>query len=121
MINNLILVGRVADNPDFKNLDNGLKVCNLTLAVGRPFKDMTTGEYGTDFIKISLWSGIAQATYNYCNKGDIIGVKGRIADRVKEVDGINNHYLEVIGERVVFIYLKKAKSPLSEKDSAVEK
>ena len=50
MINNVIIVGRLCHDPVLNTIDEGITVCNLTLAVTRPFKDMNTGEYGTDFI-----------------------------------------------------------------------
>lgn len=103
MINNLILVGRLADDPKFKQINENMRVCNIVLAVNRPFKDMDTGEYGVDYIPISLWNGISYVAADYCSKGDTIGIKGRVAVRCKEEDGINKYFLEVIGERISFI------------------
>lgn len=106
MLNNLILVGRLVEKPKLRELDDGTQVCNITLAVMKPFRNANTGEYGTDFIPISLWYGTAAVTQQYCDKGDIIGVKGRISTKVNEQNGINIHTVEVIGERVAFIQLK---------------
>ena len=103
MINNLILVGRLAEDPKVKELSHEMKVCNITLAVSRPFRDMSTGEYGVDFIPISLWNGIIKVAEEYCSKGDIIGIKGRVATRVKEENGVNHYYTEIIGERISLI------------------
>ena len=103
MINNLILVGRLADDPKFKQINENMRVCNIVLAVNRPFKDMNTGEYGVDYIPISLWNGISHVAVDYCSKGDTIGIKGRVAVRRKEEDGINKYFLEVIGERISLI------------------
>ena len=44
----------------------------------RSFKNAATGEYETDFINITLWEGIARNVVEYCGKGAIIGVKGRL-------------------------------------------
>lgn len=106
MLNNLILVGRLVEKPVLRELDDGTQVCNITLAVMKPFRNANTGEYGTDFIPISLWHGTASITSQYCDKGDLIGIKGRVSTRVQEQNGINVHSVEVIGERVVFINLK---------------
>lgn len=51
MLNNVILVGRTVDEPKLVTLKDGVVVCNLTLAVVRPFKSQDTGEYETDFIQ----------------------------------------------------------------------
>ena len=106
MLNNLILVGRLVEKPSARELPDGTQVCNITLAVMKPFRDASTGEYGTDFIPITLWQGTANITQQYCDKGDLIGIKGRVSMRVQEQNGVNIHSLEVIGERVIFIHLK---------------
>lgn len=105
MLNQVIIIGRVVEKPTLCTLEDGLKCCNVTLAVNRPFKNIN-GEYDTDFIQSSLWYATAQAACDYCDKGDTIGIKGRIVEKINEVDGIRRHYLEVIGERVIFINLK---------------
>lgn len=119
MINNVILVGRLADDPKLYSLDGDLKVCDITLAVQRPFKDIETGSYSADFIKVSVWNAYAKSTADFAVKGDTIGVKGRLAQKVKEVDGVKQYHMEVIGERVVFINLK-GKPNISQDDSMDE-
>ncbi|HOA63929.1 MAG: single-stranded DNA-binding protein [Acholeplasmataceae bacterium] len=106
MLNNVILVGRTVDEPKLVTLKDGVVVCNLTLAVVRPFKSQDTGEYETDFIPVVLWRGIAESVVEYCKKGSIIGVKGRLMMKFIEVDNKKYKTIEVIGERVTFINLK---------------
>lgn len=112
MINNVVIVGRLCQDPSFLALPNGINVCNLTLAVTRPFKDMNTGEYGVDFINVSLWYGISKIAYDYTSKGDTVGIKGRLISRQREVNGTKITTLELIGERIAFIQLKKNKDGL---------
>lgn len=109
MLNNLILVGRLADDPKLKTVEEGLKVCNIVLAVERPFQNQETGNYDVDFINVSIWRGIADTVYNYCKKGSTVGIKGRIAVKPSEVNGTKLNLIEVIAERVSFINLKPLK------------
>lgn len=44
------------------------------------------GEYETDFINCVLWDSVAKSTSEYCKKGDIVGIKGRLQTRVVEKD-----------------------------------
>ena len=39
MMNNVVLVGRVVDDPKLVELDTGFKVSNFVLAVQRPFRN----------------------------------------------------------------------------------
>ena len=73
-MNSTYIVGRLVNEPEVKELDNGKKVTNVTLAVPRSYKN-SNGEYETDFIKCSLWNGIAERVTEYCKKGDVISVK----------------------------------------------
>lgn len=102
MLNQAVLVGRIVKNPELKDTDRG-KVTNITLAVPRSFKN-TNGEYDTDFISCVLWKGVAESTVEYCKKGDLVGIKGRIQTRDVELeDETHKKYVEVIAEKVTFL------------------
>lgn len=102
MLNNLILVGRVVEDAKITTLDSGLKVANVTLAVQRPFKN-EEDSYDTDFIPVQFWQGIAELASEYCTKGSVIGVKGRIAIRINESGEKKIRVVDIIGERLSFI------------------
>ena len=56
MLNQVILVGRLAHNPELQFTETGKKRSIVTLAVPRNFKN-TNGEYDTDsFIVLTLQS-----------------------------------------------------------------
>ncbi len=69
------------------------------LAVPRSYKN-ENGEYETDFIPCVLWNTIAVSTCEYCKKGDLVGVKGRIQNIADKI--------EIIAERVTFLSSKEA-------------
>lgn len=107
MLNQSILVGRIVQEPEVRETDNGTKFTNLTLAVQRSFKNIN-GEYDTDFINCVLWKGIAENTAEYCKKGDLIGVRGRIQTRsyINENEE-KKQAVEVVAEKVTFLSSKK--------------
>ena len=98
MLNQVVMVGRLLDIPEVKELENGKKVVNITLIVPRCYKN-EDGEYEKDFIDCMLWSGIAENTAEYCNKGDVVGVKGRIETTI--IDKVKHS--NVIAEKVTFL------------------
>lgn len=102
MLNQAVLVGRLVRDPELKETESGKKVTKITLAVPRSYKN-TNGEYETDFIECVLWSGVAESTVDYCNKGDLLGVKGRIQTRNVELEDQRKVYTEVIAEKVTFL------------------
>ena len=106
MLNQAVLVGRIATDPELRDTEKG-KVTNITLAVPRYFKN-SNGEYDTDFITCILWKGVAESTVEYCKKGDLVGIKGRIQTRDVEFDDeTHKKYVEVIAEKVTFLSSKR--------------
>ena len=100
MLNQIIVVGRLVHDLEIKELNNKKKVATMTLAVPRSWKN-SEGEYDTDFIPCVLWDGIATNTTEYCHKGNIVGVKGRMQ---KENE---NDELRIIAEKVTFLSSSK--------------
>lgn len=107
MLNQVVLVGRIVQEPELKKTDSGKTVTNLTIAVQRSFKNIN-GEYDADFIPCILWTGIAENTVEYCKKGDLVGIRGRIQTRVAEInEDEKRQYVEVVVEKVTFLAGKK--------------
>ena len=103
MVNQIVLVGRIARAPETKITENGKKYATLTLAVPRNYKNVN-GEYDTDFLDCTLWSAVAESTSEYCKTGDMIGVKGRVQTRIVELpDGAKRRKTEIIAEKVTFL------------------
>lgn len=103
MVNQIVLVGRIAKAPETRTSENGKKFATLTLAVPRNYKN-ANGEYDTDFLDCTLWSSVAESTSEYCKTGDMIGVKGRVQSRIIESpDGLKRRKTEIVAERVTFL------------------
>jgi single-strand DNA-binding protein len=103
MLNQTVMVGRIVKDPEVIETDNGKKVANITLAIPRSYKNKD-GEYDTDFVDCTLWGGIAENTAEYCQKGDLVGVKGRLeTDLYEKEDGSTVKTTKVIAEKVTFL------------------
>lgn len=106
IVNNYFCVGRLANEPEVKELEDGKKVTNITIAVPRSYKN-ANGEYETDFIDCTIWNNVAESTSEYCKKGDMIGIKGRIETSIYEKDdGEKVKRTNVIADRVSFLSSK---------------
>lgn len=102
MLNQVVLVGRLVREPEVYETENGKKVTNITLAVSRGFKN-THGEYDTDFIPCTLWQGAAENTKEFCSKGDLLGIKGRLQMRNLDKEDYPKSIIELVAERVTFL------------------
>ena len=111
MLNQVVLVGRLTSDLEAKELEDGKKVTNMTLAIPRSFKN-AEGEYETDFIDCSLWNSIAENTAEYCKKGDIVGVKGRLqSSSFEKEDGNKEFRTQVMAEKVTFLSSRSKDEP----------
>lgn len=100
MLNQIVLVGRITKTPEMMENQDGSKFAIINLAVHRTFKN-ENGEYDTDFIDCTLLKGIAENACEYCKKGDVVGIKGRIQN-------LNNTaQLQLIAEKVSFLSSKE--------------
>lgn len=103
MINQVVLVGRLTKDPELRYTADGTAVANVTLAVSRNFRN-TEGVIDTDFVHCTLWRKVAENTANYCRKGSMIGVMGRIQTRSYEnQEGKRVYVTEVVAESVRFM------------------
>ena len=109
MLNQVVFVGRLCKEPEVRETETGKKVANITLAVPRSYKN-EDGVYDTDFINCTLWNHVAESTAEYCKKGDMIGIKGRIETR--EIQNDNHKHTEniVVADKVTFLSSSKEKN-----------
>ena len=108
MLNQVVLVGRLTDDVEVVKTENGKSYSTITLAVQRSFKN-SEGVYEADFIRCKLWNGIAENSSQYCHKGDIVGIKGRIqVDKFEDKANNEDKFMtEIIAEKVTFLSSKK--------------
>lgn len=102
MLNQVVLVGRIVYDLELKKNDSGKKYLSMMLAIPRSFKNID-GTYDTDFIRCIVWDNVASNTSEYCKKGDIVGLKGRLQSRLVEKNDKKENIMEVIGEKVTFL------------------
>ena len=106
MLNQIILVGRLTRDITVNKSENGVKVATISIAVPRSFKNVE-GVYDTDFIDCVAFDLVAENTSEYCSKGDIVGVKGRVQSKSIELeDGKKENKLEIICEKITFLSSK---------------
>lgn len=103
MINEVILVGKIAKQPELAQTNNGHKVSNVVIETVRHYKN-SYGIYESDFLEVTLWRGMAQSICETCHLGSMIAIKGRIQSRTY-LEEDNRHYasLEIIAEKVTVL------------------
>ena len=84
IMNEFNVVGRLVRDPEIKELENGNKVCNITLAVDRDYKDKDNNKI-TDFIDFALWNKDADKINQFSKQGALIHLEGTMQPKEIEV------------------------------------
>ena len=78
MLNHIVIMGRLARDPELRRTQTGTPVAFFRLAVERDFKDKASGERITDWIDVTAWSYTAEFVSKYFTKGRMAVVSGRL-------------------------------------------
>lgn len=93
MLNQVVLVGRLSHDLEIKEIEENEKELDMILSIPRSFKN-SEGIYETDFINCKVYGNMANNVLDYCKKGDLLGVRGRL-------QVVDNNMLVVV-DRVTF-------------------
>ena len=100
-MNKVILMGRLARDPELRSTPNGVSVCTFALAVSRRFKN-ANGEYDADFINCVAWRQTAEFISKNFTKGRMLGVAGSLQTRSYDKDGQKRYVTEVSVDEAYF-------------------
>lgn len=106
MINNVVLVGRLANDPELKYTASGMPVTNFRLAVDRGRKS-ESGEDQTDWLDVVAFQKTAELVSQWLDKGSLVGIEGRIQSRSWQAqDGSKRYAVEIVANNVRFLESK---------------
>ncbi len=107
-MNKVILVGRLAQDPEVRYTQSGKAVASFTLAVNR-FGGQSQGQNTADFVPIVAWERLAETCGNNLTKGQRVLVDGRLQIRSYEAnDGQKRRVAEVVAQSIEFLERKQA-------------
>ena len=101
MLNHIVVMGRLAKDPELRHTQAGTAVASFTVACNRDIKDKNTGERATDWIDVVAWGSTAEFVSKYFAKGQLAVVDGRLQlrDWVAK-DGTKRRSAEVVANNI---------------------
>lgn len=103
MLNRIIIMGRLARDPELRHTQTGTAVASFRLAVDRDFKDKSTGERVADWIDVVAWRQTGEFVSRYFTKGRLAVVEGRLQMRDwTDKEGNKRTTAEVVADNVYF-------------------
>lgn len=98
MLNRVILMGRLAADPELRTTQSGVNVASFRIGVSRDYN-----REQTDWINIVAWRQTAEFIANYFSKGSMIALEGSLQSRqYQDKSGNNRTAYEVQADRVWF-------------------
>lgn len=94
-LNRVCLLGNLGRDPEGKNLQNGSRVVNLSIATSDKWRDKNTGETKekTEWHRIVIWNeNIGKIAEQYLRKGNKVYLEGKLQTRKWQDQGGNDRY-----------------------------
>ena len=96
-LNQVNLIGRLGQDPEFKALQNG-GVANLSLATSEKWRDKATGEQkeATEWHRVVVYGKLAEICRDYLAKGSLIYIEGSLKTRKwQDQSGVERYTTEI--------------------------
>ena len=94
-LNKVMLIGNLGQEPDIRSMQNGGRVCNLSIATSQSWKDKNTGERRekTEWHRVVIFNeGIVGVCENYLKKGSKVFIEGSLETRKWQDQSGNDKY-----------------------------
>ena len=107
-MNQVALVGRIANDLELKQTQTGKLFCQFNLAVTR------FGGEGADFIPVQVWNKAAENLVKFQTKGSQIAINGRLNVETYEIDEKKRTFTKIIANEVEFLGSKPQEKTVAE-------
>jgi single-strand DNA-binding protein len=97
-LNLCVFIGRLGRDPEVRYTPSGDAVCNISLAVGKKWKDKNSGEMKeqTTWVNLAFWGKPAELLGQYAHKGSQMRVNGEYSVRKwQDKDGKDVYTTEI--------------------------
>ncbi len=118
-MNRLTVIGRIVRDVELRTVGGERMVLNNTLAVPRSYRTEQGQE--ADFINFVAWGKRAELIEEYTNKGDLIGLDGRIQSRNYQNEEKQTVYVvEMVVDTVHFLQTRRRSKVSAQKNNQKE-
>ena len=106
MVNKVILIGNLGQDPEMRSTGSGIAVCNLRIATSRRAKSRDGNwEDQTEWHSVVVFGRTAENVNQYCRKGKQLFIEGRLQTRSwdDQKSGQKRYKTEVVADTVQFL------------------
>ncbi len=105
MVNKVILIGNLGQDPELRTTQGGTSVASLRLATTEKIKDKEGNWVDkTEWHSIVVWGRTAETVNQYCKKGKQLFIEGRLQTRKwTDKQGQDRYSTEIVADNVRFL------------------
>lgn len=102
MLNKVILIGRLGQEPTIRYMPNGEAVCNFSVATSEKYTDKNgQRQEATEWHNVTMYRKLAEIAGQYLKKGSQVYLEGKIQSRKYQgKDGIERTAYEIIANEM---------------------
>lgn len=110
-INRVVLTGRITRDVDLRATSTGTNVASFSIAVDMYSRDAENNtNQQASFINCVAWNNSAKFVSDYCKKGTLVAIEGRLQSRSYDRrDGTKAYITEVMVDRIEIMSSPNAK------------
>lgn len=105
-VNRVIIVGRLGQDPEVRQFQNGGSVTNISVATSERWTDKNTGEQKeqTEWHRVSLFNRLGETASRYLRKGSMVYIEGSLNTRkYTDQQGIERYSTEIRATNMVML------------------
>ena len=105
MVNKVILIGNLGQDPELRSTQGGQSVASLRVATAEKFKDRDGNQQErTEWHSVVVWGRQAEIVQQYCKKGKQLYIEGRLQTRKwQDKEGKDRYSTEIVADTVRFL------------------
>jgi single-strand DNA-binding protein len=113
MTNIALIVGRLARDPESRETNGGTTITSLSVVTDRPARNKDGKTYkdengytakDSEFHRVTCFNGLAKSVSQFCQKGQMVSIKGRIHyTQWEDKDGTKRYGCEILADEVNFL------------------
>ncbi len=97
MVNKVILVGNLGDEPVIRYTGDGKAIANLRVATSESWMDKEGNKQErTEWHRVSVFDKLAEICQKYLHKGSKVFLEGKLQTRSWDKDGVQQYSTEVV-------------------------
>lgn len=102
-VNRVTLLGNLGRDPEMRQTQEGVAICNIALATSQSWKDKQTGQrkQNTEWHRVVLFNRLAEVAGEYLRKGSSVYFEGKLRTRKwTSDDGRDNYTTEILVDQM---------------------